>query len=101
MELRDIPDIGNLVLPEIRGEYFAALVVGEVLDHAVAHAHDHRAVDLPLVGQRIQDLSGVVRGGEFLHPHFAGLRVDFNLGDLRHQRRFRTVGHIDVVPFGD
>ncbi len=66
---------------------------------AVTEPHGDGAVDLSLVGQRIQDRAGVMRGGKLGHAHLAGLVIDLDVSDLSDQGRLGPIRHIRVMTF--
>jgi hypothetical protein len=85
LEYRDVGDIGNLVFAEIRRDYLA-VVVDQFFHQACADGHDGLAVDLSLVAERIDDRADVVGCDELVEFDSAGVRIDFDLGDLSDKR---------------
>ena len=62
-----------------------------------AQAHDHRAVDLPLMAQGVQHRARVVGGRDLTYLKLARFRIHLHLRHLRHHGGFRTVREVGVV----
>src|SRR5207247_784531 len=81
LEWRNVPGGGNFILTEVRN-FDAPILHWQIFDHSVSKSLNDAAFDLTLMADWIHDHSGIVRCGQLTQFHFAGFRIDGDLGDL-------------------
>ncbi len=93
-ERRQIVRARQRIVHQAAGQQLPALrIVDAVLEQGLPDALRKTAVHLPLDDHRIDDVAEIVAGGELRDHHYARVRIDLHLADMR-ARREREVRRI-------
>ena len=80
-ELGYVHDRRQLVVAEMRGNH-RAVFQNNPLAHGLADGLDQPALDLSLMGDRVDDGSDIMRGDDTAQAHLPGLAIDRHFGEM-------------------